>query len=92
MNKELRLKDFITLIKISDPDSAIQEIKSLLAGLPVTQVIEGELLIKLEVTTELIQIDESDFIGGYDVTKCCKVGPVVNENYCPECGKKIIRQ
>jgi uncharacterized paraquat-inducible protein A len=24
-----------------------------------------------------------------DVTSCCKIGPIVDENYCPNCGKKI---
>ena len=26
-----------------------------------------------------------------DVTSCCKAGPIVEENYCPQCGKKINR-
>lgn len=30
-------------------------------------------------------------LGTYDVTECCRFGPIVDENYCPECGKKIIK-
>lgn len=32
-----------------------------------------------------------DFVPCY-VTECCGVGPIITENYCPKCGKKIIRQ
>ncbi len=26
-----------------------------------------------------------------EVTSCCKMGPITRENYCPNCGKKIIK-
>lgn len=48
--------------------------------------VSGSLLVekcKLLETTD-------DFIN-CDVTNCCNVGPIVNENYCPKCGKMIIR-
>ena len=44
-------------------------------------------------TTKIIQLKE-DWVEGeiiVDVTECCKVGPITNENYCSKCGKKIIR-
>lgn len=44
-------------------------------------------------TTKIIQI-EDDYFGDsviLDATECCKVNPITNENYCPNCGKKIIR-
>jgi hypothetical protein len=25
------------------------------------------------------------------VTDCCKIGPITTENYCPNCGKIIIK-
>ena len=28
----------------------------------------------------------------YDETKCCGVGPITNEKFCPNCGRKIIRK
>lgn len=44
-------------------------------------------------TTKIIKI-EDDYFGNsitLDATECCKVNPITNENYCPNCGKKIIR-
>ena len=32
----------------------------------------------------------SDFME-LDTTSCCGIGPITNENYCPNCGNKIIR-
>lgn len=40
-------------------------------------------------TTKLIH-DGGDFLS-MDLVECCKVGPITTENYCPLCGKKIIR-
>lgn len=45
----------------------------------------------LEHTTRIVK-EEDDFIGCIDVTECCKIGPITNENYCPKCGKQIIKQ
>ena len=41
--------------------------------------------------TSIIMQDE-DFVGWIKVTKCCKIGPITSEKYCPECGKRIIKQ
>lgn len=27
----------------------------------------------------------------YKQVSCCKIEPIVNENYCPNCGKKILK-
>ena len=27
----------------------------------------------------------------YKQVSCCKIAPIVNENYCPNCGKKILK-
>ena len=37
--------------------------------------------------------EEDDELGIFecDVTSCCSIGPIVRENYCSSCGKKIIR-
>lgn len=41
-----------------------------------------------EQTTRLIKGDsELDM----DIVECCKIGPITDENYCPRCGKKIIK-
>jgi hypothetical protein len=39
-----------------------------------------------------IVMQHEDFVGWIKVTKCCKIGPVTNENNCPNCGKRIIKQ
>lgn len=41
-------------------------------------------------TTKVIRQFEDSFMGDIDVTECCNIGPIVNENYCPQCGKKIL--
>ena len=41
-------------------------------------------------TTRVIAIPD-DFVGYIDVVECCKTGPITKENFCPNCGKKIIR-
>ena len=41
--------------------------------------------------TTKIFTEKNDEVFEIDVTECCQVGPIVNENYCPKCGKKIIR-
>ena len=27
----------------------------------------------------------------YKQVSCCKIAPITNENYCPNCGKKILK-
>lgn len=39
-------------------------------------------------STDVVNEYEEGF-GTYCVTECCRFGPIVDENYCPECGKKI---
>jgi hypothetical protein len=44
---------------------------------------------KTKIITEL---DEKDFFGYIDLTDCCKIGPIIDENYCPNCGRLIIKK
>ena len=47
-----------------------------------------------EKTTELI-IEKEDYYGcltNITKTKCCGIAPITNENFCPNCGRKIIRK
>jgi hypothetical protein len=38
-------------------------------------------------------LDREDVMfGKYKLTSCCKQGPVTDENYCPHCGTKILKQ
>lgn len=49
-------------------------------------------------TTKVIEVEDRSIffmtsIQGpvlIDVTECCKAGPISNENYCPNCGKRIV--
>ena len=46
--------------------------------------------LESEKSTELIEKNEGSF---YEITttKCCGIGPITTENYCPNCGRKIMR-
>ena len=47
-----------------------------------------------EKTTKLI-IEKEDYYGcltNITKTKCCGIAPITNENFCPSCGRKIIRK
>ena len=41
-------------------------------------------------TTTIRMTDETDYIGPIPLVDCCGIGPITNEKYCPECGKRII--
>lgn len=48
----------------------------------------------LDVTTHLktnIKYMDDKFYGKLPVTECCGQGPITNENYCSNCGRKIIK-
>lgn len=32
-----------------------------------------------------------DFCGSIDVVECCEIGPITSENFCSNCGRKIMR-
>lgn len=34
---------------------------------------------------------EDDYYVEYHITSCCKIGPITSENYCSNCGKKIVK-
>ena len=93
------MKNRIIEIMIGDPQSIIQRENE-----PITDLIENvELIEELESrikeleeekTTELI-IEKEDYYGcltNITKTKCCGIAPITNENFCPNCGRKIIRK
>ena len=41
-------------------------------------------------TTELITKNEGSFYQE-TITKCCGIGMITKENFCPNCGRKIVR-
>jgi len=88
----------IEIVELGYPQSIIQRENE-----PITELIETELLVEqLESrikelennTTELIT-EEEDYYGAMTnitKTKCCGIGPITNENFCPNCGRKIIKK
>jgi hypothetical protein len=40
-------------------------------------------------TTKLKTVN--DGWNDINVTDCCEIGPIIDENYCPNCGKRIIK-
>lgn len=62
-------------------DVAVAELK---------QIADYKAIIKaLRGTTTVA--NESFMDDYYIVVKCCGVGPITNENYCPQCGRKILK-
>ena len=50
--------------------------------------------LESEKSTELIT-EKEDYYGAITnitITKCCGIGPITNENFCPNCGRKIIKK
>lgn len=55
------------------------------------EVIDDFKELEEEKTTELIS-ELEDYFGlktNIKKTKCCGIAPITNENYCPNCGRKI---
>ena len=49
--------------------------------------------LESEKSTELIT-EKEDYYGAMTnitKTKCCGIAPITNENFCPKCGRKILR-
>ena len=49
--------------------------------------------LESEKSTELIT-EQEDYYGSITnitKTKCCGIAPITNENFCPNCGRKIVR-
>lgn len=54
-------------------------------------VKELKLIAKYKQRSTTTVINEMFMDDYYLVTKCCGIGPITKENYCPECGRKIIK-
>ena len=39
----------------------------------------------------LEDVTDDFFNMGYKQVSCCKIAPITDENYCPKCGKKILK-
>ena len=47
--------------------------------------------LESEKSTELITKNEGSFYQE-TITKCCGIGMIAKENFCPNCGRKIIKK
>jgi len=56
-----------------------------------TYWLESELL-KSQRTCELEEIEDDLLKYKFMQTSCCKIAPIVNENYCPNCGSRILHK
>jgi hypothetical protein len=75
-----------SLMGIPNEETKLEIIAHDILKLFAIPVVSGSLLLE---KCKLIETTD-DFIS-CDVTDCCNIGPIVNENYCPKCGKMIIR-
>lgn len=50
-----------------------------------------DLIMQLFQTYKTTLETSKDRLFDCNVTSCCKVGPIVNEQFCPRCGKEIYK-
>ena len=49
-------------------------------------------LRKTDVSTCFLEdVTDDVFNMVYKQVSCCKIAPITDENYCPNCGKKILK-
>ena len=49
-------------------------------------------LRKTDVSTCFLEdVTDDVFNMVYKQVTCCKIAPITDENYCPKCGKKILK-
>ena len=57
-----------------------------------TENYQAVQLKQTSVSTCFLEDYEDHFFEvKYKQVSCCKIAPIVNENYCPNCGKKILK-
>ena len=58
----------------------------------ITELEQALQLQQTGVSTCFLEDYEDHFFEvKYKQVSCCKIAPIVNENYCPNCGKKILK-
>jgi rRNA maturation endonuclease Nob1 len=58
----------------------------------ITELEQALQLQQIGVSTCFLQdVTDDVFNIGYKQVSCCKIAPIINENYCPKCGKKILK-
>ena len=58
----------------------------------ITELEQALQLQQTGVSTCFLEDYEDNFFEvKYKQVSCCKIAPITNENYCPNCGKKILK-
>ena len=58
----------------------------------ITELNQALQLQQTGVSTCFLEDYEDHFFEvKYKQVSCCKIAPITNENYCPNCGKKILK-
>ena len=58
----------------------------------ITELEQALQLQQTGVSTCFLEDYEDHFFEvKYKQVSCCKIAPITNENYCPKCGKKILK-
>ena len=61
----------------------------------IIAIAEKHIALQLQqtgVSTCFLEDYEDHFFEvKYKQVSCCKIAPITNENYCPNCGKKILK-
>ena len=58
----------------------------------ITEINQALQLKQTGVSTCFLEDYEDHFFEvKYKQVSCCKIAPITDENYCPKCGKKILK-
>jgi hypothetical protein len=79
----------LRIIENNSPEVATEEILHLIAD-----NYHALKLQKTGVSTCFLEDYIDDLFGNeitYKQTSCCKTAPITNENFCPNCGNKILK-
>ena len=58
----------------------------------ILQICQALQLQQTGVSTCFLEDCEDHFFEiKYKQVSCCKIAPITNENYCPNCGNKILK-
>ena len=82
-------EQILKIIENNSPEVATEEILQLIAD--NYQALQ---LQQTGVSTCFLEDYIDDLFGNkitYKQTSCCKIAPISNENYCPNCGNKILK-
>lgn len=86
----MNAKEFLKEKGISNSDFMDNGVADLIETL-LTEYHTLQLLQTGVSTCFLEDYEDNFFEVKYKQVSCCKIAPITNENYCPNCGKKILK-